>query len=83
MKEHNGKVSFGRKTFTNLQFADDIGPFVKEEQQLEALAESLDKNCRRHELEISAEKTKFMTNSTNGIQEEDKSLQQFQASSTL
>ena len=32
--------------------------------------ESLDKTCTRYKLEISAEKTKLMTNSANGIQRE-------------
>ena len=32
--------------------------------------ESLDKTCTRYMMEISAEKTKLMTNSPNGIQRE-------------
>ena len=55
---------------TNLRFADDIDAFAEEEQELEALAESLDKTCTRYKMEISAEKTKLMTNSANGIQRE-------------
>ena len=43
---------------------------AEEEQELEALAESLDKTCTRYKTEISAEKTKLMTNSANGIQRE-------------
>ena len=43
---------------------------VKEEQELEALAESLDKTCSRYKIEINAEKTKLMTNSANDIQRE-------------
>ena len=35
----------------------------EEEQELEALVESLDKTRRRYKVEISAEKTKLMTNS--------------------
>ena len=38
--------------------------------KLEALIESLDKTCTRYKMEISAEKTKLMTNSANGIQRE-------------
>ena len=52
---------------TNLRFADEI---AEEEQELEALVESLDKTCTRYKMEISAEKTKLMTNSANGIQRE-------------
>ena len=43
---------------------------AEEEQELEALVESLDKTCTRYKLEITAEKTKLMTNSANGIQRE-------------
>ena len=43
---------------------------AEEEQELEALVESLDKTCTRYKMEISAEKTKLMTNSANGIQRE-------------
>ena len=64
------KVSIGVRNITNLRFADDIDALAEEEQELEALAESLDKTCTRYEMEISAEKTKLMTNSANGIQRE-------------
>ena len=37
---------------------------------LQTLVESLDKTCTRYKMEISAEKTKLMTNSANGIQRE-------------
>ena len=40
-----GKVSIGRRNMTNLQFADDIDTLAEEEQELEALVESLDKIC--------------------------------------
>ena len=67
LEEHDGKVSIGSRTITNLRFADDIDVLAKEEQELEALAESLDKTCTRCKMEISAEKTKLMTNSAYGI----------------
>ena len=59
-----------QKNITNLRFADDIGALAEEDQELEALVESLDKTCTRYKMEISAEKTKMMTNSANGIQRE-------------
>ena len=68
--EHDGKVSIGGRNITNLRFADDIDALAEEEQELEALVESLDKTCTRYKMEISAEKTKLMTNSANGIQRE-------------
>ena len=69
LEEHDGKVSIGGRNITNLRFADDIDALAEEEQELEAL-ESLDKTCTRYRMEISAEKTKLMTNSANGIQRE-------------
>ena len=70
LEEHDGKVSIGGRNITNLRFADDIDALAEEEQELEALVESLDKTCTRYKVEISAEKTKLMTNSANGIQRE-------------
>ena len=70
LEEHDGKVSIGGRNITNLRFADDIDAQAEEEQELEALVESLDKTCTRYKMEISAEKTKLMTNSANGIQRE-------------
>ena len=51
----------------NLLFADDTDALAEEEQELEALNESLDKTCTRYQMEISAEKTKLLTNGANGI----------------
>ena len=68
LKVHDGKVSIGGRNIFNLRFANDIDALAKEEQELEALVENLDKTCTRYKMEISAEKTKLMTNSANGIQ---------------
>ena len=70
LEEYDGKVSIGGRNITNLRFADDIDAIAEEEQELEALVESLDKTCTRYKMEISAEKTKLMINSANGIQRE-------------
>ena len=67
LEEHDGKVSIGVR-ITNLRFADDIDALAEEKQELEALVESLDKTCTRYKIKISADKTKLMTNSANGIQ---------------
>ena len=87
LEEHDGKVSIGNRNITNLRFADDIDALAEEEQELEALVESLDKTCTSYKMEISAEKTKLMTNSAIGIQREIKikgqTLGTVQASSTL
>ena len=66
LEEHDGKVSIGGRNMTNLRFADDIDALAEEEQELEALVKSLDKTCTRYKMEISAEKTKLMTNMANG-----------------
>ena len=68
LEEHDRKVSIGGRNITNLRFADDIDALAEEEQELEALVESLDKTGTRYKMEISAEKTKLMKNSANGIQ---------------
>ena len=68
LEEHEGKVSIGGRNITNLRFADDIDALAEEEQGLEALIESLHKTFTRYKMKISAEKTKLMTNSANGIQ---------------
>ena len=46
LEEHDGKVSIGGRNITNLPFADDIDALAEEEQELEALVESLDKTCK-------------------------------------
>ena len=70
LEEHDGKVSIGGRNITNLWFADDIDALTEDEQELEALVESLDKTCTRYKMEINAEKIKLMTNSANGVQRE-------------
>ena len=47
LEEHDGKVSIGGRNITNLRFADDIDVLAEEEQELEALVESLHKTCTR------------------------------------
>ena len=47
--------------------ADHIGALTEKRQELEALSKSLDKTCRGYKMEVSAEKTSLMTNSTDGI----------------
>ena len=70
LEDHDGKVSIGSRNITSLRFADDLDAPAEEEQELEALEERLDKICTRYKMEISAEKTKLMASSVNGIQRE-------------
>ena len=41
LEEHDGKVSIGGRNIINWRFADDIDALAEEEQELEALVESL------------------------------------------
>ena len=59
----------GRK-ITNLRFADDIDCLAGEEEELAKLVEHLDKASTACGMEISAEKTKLMSNNTSGINTE-------------
>ena len=70
LEDHEGTVSIGGRTITNLRFADDIDGLAGEEEELANLVERLDKASKAYSMEISAEKTKLMTNKTSGINTE-------------
>ena len=70
LEDHEGTVSTGGRTTTNLSFADDIDGLAGEEEELANLVECLDKASTAYGMEISAEKTKLMTNNTSGINTE-------------
>ena len=61
LEDHEGNVNNGSRTITNLHFADDIKGLAAEEE-LAKLVEHLDKASTAYSREISAEKTKLMTN---------------------
>lgn len=67
LTDHQGTVSIGGRAISNLRFADDIDGLAGEEQELEQLVQRLDTTSRAFRMEISAEKTKMMTNNKNGI----------------
>ena len=69
LEDHEGTVSIGDRTITNLRFADDIEGLAGEEEELAKLVELLDKATSACGMEINAEKTKLMTN-TSGINRE-------------
>ena len=73
LEDHEGTVSIGDRTITNLRFADDIDSLAGEEEELARLVERLDKASTAYGMEISAEKTKLMPNNTSGIQHRDQS----------
>ena len=70
LEDHKGTVSFGGRTITNLRFAVDIDGSAGEEEELAKLVERLDKASAAYSMEISAEKTKLMTNNAGGINTE-------------
>ena len=70
LQDHEGTVSIGDRTITNLRFADDIDGLAGEEQELANLVQHHDKASTAYSMEISAKKTKLMTNKTSGINTE-------------
>ena len=67
LEDYEGTVSIGGRTIANLHFADDINGLAGEEEELAKLVECLDKASTAYSMEISAKKTKLMTNNTSGI----------------
>ena len=62
LENHEATVSIGGRTVTNLRFADDIDGLAGKEEELAKLIEHLDEASTTYGMEISAEKTKLMTN---------------------
>ena len=58
------------RTITNLRFADVIDGLAGEQEELANLVQRLDKASTACGMEISAEKTKLMTNNTSGVNTE-------------
>ena len=69
-ENHEGTVSIGGRTSANLRFADDIDGLAGEEEELTKVAERLNKASAIYGMEISAKKTKLMTNNTSGTNTE-------------
>ena len=86
LEDHEGNVSIGGRTITNLRFADDSDGLSGEEEELATLAERLDKTATAYGMEISAGKNKLIPNSSSGINTEIKvnkqKLETVKASST-
>ena len=64
-----GSASIGRRLITNFRFADDIVVNAEEEEEAGVLIDRLDRTTTRYKMEIG-DKTKMMTNNTNGFQRE-------------
>ena len=69
LEDHEGTVSIGGRTIIKFRFADDIDGLAGEEE-LANLVEHLVKASIAYGMEISAKKTKLMTNNTSGINTE-------------
>ena len=70
LEDHEGTINIGGRTITNLRFAEDTDGLAGEEEELARLVEHLDKASTAYGMEIGAEKTKLMTNNTNGFNTE-------------
>ena len=67
LEDHKSTVSIGGRAISNLRFADDIDGLAGSELELANLVERLDNTFTAYDMQISAEKTKLITNNTNGI----------------
>ena len=61
LEDHEGTVSIGGRTITDLRFADDIDGLAGEEEELAKIVECLNKAFSAYSMEISAKKTKLKT----------------------
>ena len=73
LENFNGTISIGGRKITNLRFADDIDGITGEEDELTELVHNLDTAAEQFGMDISAEKTKIMTN--NGTLQRDITIQ--------
>ena len=67
LEDHEGTVSIRGRTITSFRFADDIDGLAGEEEELAKSVEHLDKASTACGMEISAKKTKLMTNNSSSI----------------
>ena len=70
LDDHEGSVSIGGRLITNFHFADDNVVNAEEEEEACVLVDRLGTITTRYKLEIGPDKTKVMTNNTNGYQRE-------------
>ena len=67
LQHHEGTISIGGRTITNLRLAANIDGLAESEEELASLVEQLDKAASAYGMEISTEKTTIMTNNNEGI----------------
>ena len=67
LEDHKSTLSIGGRTVINFCFAGNIDGLAGEEEELAALVQRLDKAATAYSMEVSAEKTKSITNNNSGI----------------
>ena len=67
---HEGSVSIGGRLITSFRFSDGMVVNAEEEVDAGVLIDPLDRTTTRYKLEIGPDKTKVMTNNSNGFQRE-------------
>ena len=73
LDDHEGSVSIGGRLITNFRFADDIVVNAEEEEEAGVLIDRLYRTPTRYKMEIGPDKTKMMTNNSNGFQRDKRS----------
>ena len=66
-KSTKGQSALAGRLITNLRLADEIDGLAGSEDELAIMVERLHQTSQAYGMEISAEKTKLMTNNHNGI----------------
>ena len=66
LEDHEGRVSIGSRTITNLRAADEIDGLAGQEQELVKLVNHLEEASTAYGMQISAGKTQLISNNTNG-----------------
>ena len=62
LEDHEGTVSIGGRTITNLRFNDDIGGLAGTKTEPKTLVKHLDSTSKAFGMETSADKAKVMAN---------------------
>ena len=70
LENHEGTVSIGGRTVTDLRFADDIDGLAGSEDELISLITTIDQVSTKYGMEINTDKTKIMTNNPAGFSQE-------------
>ena len=70
LENFEGSVSIGGRKITNLRFADDIDGLAGSDTELKSLVQKLNDASTAYGMEISAQKTKIMTNNNTRISDQ-------------